>query len=92
MAHSHHLNITLSEEAAEFVRNRVSSGEYASESDVINEGLETLKAEVDERKRWEQEVVIPSYERFMANPSSAIPLEKVMQNLEAKRRERRKAS
>jgi putative addiction module CopG family antidote len=92
MAHPLNLNVTLSDATAEFVRDKVSSGEYASENDVINEGLEVLKAEADERKRWEQEVVIPSYERFIANPSSAIPLEKVMQNLAAKRRERRKAS
>jgi antitoxin ParD1/3/4 len=92
MAHSHNLNITLSEVAAEFVRDKISSGEYASENDVINEGLEALKAEADERKRWEHEVVVPAYERFTANPSSAIPFEKVMQNLAAKRHERRKAS
>ncbi len=85
-------NITLSDAAAEFVRDKVASGEYDSESDVISEGIEALKAEADERSRWEREVVVPSYERYLANPSSAIPLEKVVQNLEARRRERRKAN
>ena len=85
-------NITLSDAAAEFVRDKVSSGEYDSESDVISEGIEALKAEAEERSRWEREVVVPAYERYLANPSSAIPLEKVMKNLAARRRERRKAS
>jgi antitoxin ParD1/3/4 len=85
-------NITLSDAAAEFVRDKVSSGEYDSESDVISEGIEALKAEADERSRWEREVAVPAYERYLANPSSAIPLEKVMENLAARRRERRKAS
>ena len=40
MAHSHNLTVTLSDEAIQFLRSKVSNGEYASESDVINEGLE----------------------------------------------------
>ena len=92
MGQSHNLNVTLSDAAVEFIRSKVSSGQYATESDVINESLEALKAETEERERWEREVVVPSYERFMANPSSAIPFDKVMQNLAAKRRERLKAS
>ena len=92
MGQSHNLNVTLSDTAAEFVRNKVSSGQYASESDVINESLEALKAETEERERWEHKVVIPSYERFMADPSSAISVEQLEQNLAAKRRERLKAS
>ena len=43
MGRSHNLNVTLSDEAVEFVRSKVSSGQYASESDVINESLEALK-------------------------------------------------
>jgi len=39
MGQPHRLNITLSEEAIKFLRSKVSSGEYDSESEVINEGL-----------------------------------------------------
>jgi Arc/MetJ-type ribon-helix-helix transcriptional regulator len=87
------IHITLSDEAAvEFVRSKVSSGEYASEADVVQQGLDALKDQAEERDRWEREVLIPAHDRLMANPSSAIPLEEVEKNLEARRRQRLKAS
>jgi hypothetical protein len=38
-----------------------------------------------ERERWERKVLLPTHDRLMANPLSAIPLEQVEQNLEAQR-------
>ncbi|HUD22821.1 MAG TPA: hypothetical protein VMQ60_08265 [Acidobacteriaceae bacterium] len=88
-----HLNLTITDEAAiEFVRGRVQSGEYASESDVVHEGLMALKEETDERERWEREVLLPAHDRLMANPASAIPIEQVERNLEVRRCQRVKAS
>jgi len=55
---------------------------------VIHEGLEALKHEAEERGRWEREVLMPAHDRLMADPSSAIPLEEVERNLEARRRQR----
>ena len=44
------IRVTLTDEAAiEFIRGKVRSGEYASESDVIHEGLMALKQESEER-------------------------------------------
>jgi antitoxin ParD1/3/4 len=91
MAHTHDLNIKLSDEAVEFIRGKVSSGEYSSESDVISESLEVLKRETEERERWEREVLIPAHDHFMANPSSGIPLKEVERGLEARRRQRSQA-
>ncbi len=85
--------ITLTDEAAiEFIRGKVRNGEYASESDVIHEGLMALKEESEERERWEREVLLPAHDRLMAEPSSAIPIDQVERNLEARRRQRLKAS
>ena len=87
------IQVTLTDEAAiEFVRGKVRNGEFASESDVIHEGLKALKEESEERERWEREVLLPAHDRLMADPSSAIPIEQVEQNLEARRRQRLKAS
>ena len=38
------LSITLPHEMAQMVKNKVSSGEYATESEVIRDGLRTLEA------------------------------------------------
>ena len=80
------MQITLTDETAiEFVRGKVRSGQYASESDVIHEGLKALKEESEERERWEREVLLPAHDRLMADPSSAIPIEQAERNLEARR-------
>ena len=76
----------------EFVRSKVRSGAYASEADVIREGVDARRQEAEERERWEREVLIPAHDRLMANPSSAIPIEQVERNLKARRRARSKAS
>ena len=93
MGQTNRLNITLTDEVViKFVRSKVASGAYASESDLVNQGLMALKEESEERERWEREVLLPAHDRLMANPSSAIPIEQVERNLEARRRQRLKAS
>ncbi len=101
MAYSHNLKITLSDAALKFVRSKVSSGEYASESEVVLEGLEALRQESDERKalasasqaeveHWIREVGAPRYDSAHADPSSLIPLEQLEKRLEERRLERSK--
>ena len=92
MGQVHRLNITLSDEAVQFVRNKVSSGEYASESDVIHQGLEALQSEASERERWEHEVLTPAHDRLIENPSSTLSFETVESNLQARRIKRSNAS
>jgi Arc/MetJ-type ribon-helix-helix transcriptional regulator len=83
------IHVTLSDEAAiEFVRGKVSSGEYASEADVVREGIDALKQVAEERERWEREVLLPAYERYKADPSTGVPIEEVQRRVEARRRER----
>jgi antitoxin ParD1/3/4 len=83
------IHVTLSDEAAiEFVRGKVSSGEYASEADVVREGIDALKQVAEERERWEREVLLPAYERYKADPSTGVPIEEVQRRVGARRRER----
>jgi antitoxin ParD1/3/4 len=83
------LQITLSDETAiEFVRSKVQSGAYASETDVVQEGIEALRQLTEEREQREREILIPACERLMANPASAIPIEQVERNLAARRQQR----
>ncbi len=83
------IHITLADEATiQFVRSKVSSGNYASEAEVVLEGLEKLRYEAEEQARWEREVLVPTHERLIANPDSAVSLEAVRRGLEARRRER----
>jgi Arc/MetJ-type ribon-helix-helix transcriptional regulator len=83
------IHITLSDEAAiEFVRSKVSSGEYASEDEVVQDVLLTFQQEQTEFERWLKDVVLPRYDAAQADPSSLIPIEQVEAHLAERRRRR----
>lgn len=62
------LSITLPNDMAQMVKNKVASGEYASESEVIRDGLRTLAARDAVVEKWLREEVAPTYDRVMADP------------------------
>jgi len=92
MAKTLTLEVTLSDEALEFVRRKIASGEYLTESEVLANSLELFREEDEEQDRFEIKEVIPAFDEVMADPGSAIPMEQVRQNLEAGRLQRLKAS
>jgi antitoxin ParD1/3/4 len=75
------LSITLPHEMAELVRNKVASGQYATESEVLRDGLRALAERDEAVERWLREEVAPAYDRLKANPKSAIPISKVRSTL-----------
>ena len=83
------IHITLSDEAAiEFVRNKVRSGAYASETDVVRKGISVLQDEDAELERWLTEVGGSRCDSFQANPSSGITIDQLEKNLAERRRRR----
>jgi antitoxin ParD1/3/4 len=65
------LSVTLPNQMAKQVRNKVVSGEYASESEVIREGLRALHARDRAAERWLNEVAAPAYDAIKTDPSRA---------------------
>jgi putative addiction module CopG family antidote len=61
------LSITLPHEMAQMVKDKVASGEYASESEVIRDGLRALSARDAAVEKWLREEVVPTYDRVMAD-------------------------
>lgn len=53
------MSITLPLDMAEAVRFRVKSGRYASESEVIREGLRALSEREDALEQWLRKTVVP---------------------------------
>lgn len=78
------LSITLPIEMAEMVKAKVASGEYASESEVIRDGLRTLAARDAVVERWLREDVASAYDAHKADPERAISLEEGMANVRAR--------
>lgn len=83
------LSVTLPIEMADMVRSKVESGRYASESEVIREGLRTLQDHDEVIERWLREEVIPAYDAMMADPSRGIAIDEVFDNAEARHRARK---
>jgi putative addiction module CopG family antidote len=63
------LSVTLPKEMASQVRAKVASGEYASESEVIREGLRALQARDRAVEAWLLRDVVPAYDAVKADPA-----------------------
>jgi antitoxin ParD1/3/4 len=85
------MSITLTNEMAEMVRAKVESGEYASESEVIRDGLRTLQLRERALDTWLREQVAPAYDAMKANPTRALSGAKVRASLAAAQKSSRRA-
>lgn len=65
------LSVTLPNEMAKDVADKVASGAYASESEVIREGLRALRARDEAIGRWLAGEVGDIYDRMKAAPKRA---------------------
>lgn len=74
-------SVTLTNEMAALVRARVASGEYASESEVIREGLRALGARERALEDWLRQQAAPAYDAYRADPSRGLSLEDVRASL-----------
>jgi len=62
MRNTHPISITLPHDMAAMVKAKVASGEYATESEVIRDGLRALQARDAAVKKWLRDEVIRSYD------------------------------
>jgi antitoxin ParD1/3/4 len=74
-------SVTLPNEMADMVRSKVSSGEYASESEVIRDGLRALQARDQALEKWLRTEVAAAYDEAKADPSSLVTSEEVLEGL-----------
>jgi putative addiction module CopG family antidote len=77
MRSTQQLSITLPNEMADLVRAKVATGEYATESEVIRDGLRTLLARDRAVEDWLREKVAPAYDALKADPSRAVSVDHV---------------
>ena len=79
------LSITLPNDMAETLRERVRSGDYASESEVIREGLRALFARDAAVETWLQSEVASAYDALVTDPSRAVTARELRERLAARR-------
>ena len=88
MRNTQPISVTLPHDMAAMVKAKVASGEYASESEVIRDGLRTLLARDLALENWLRSEVGKSYDEFEIDPSSGVPADEIMARLRASYRER----
>ena len=77
------LSITLPNDMADVVKTKVKTGEYASESEVIRDGLRALLARDRAVESWFHNQVGPAYDALKADPSRAVTADQVRARLVA---------
>jgi antitoxin ParD1/3/4 len=76
-------SITLPNEMAEAVRAKVAAGEYATESEVIRDGLRVLLARDKAVDDWLRKDVAKAYDAIKADPSRAVGVDAIKARLAA---------
>lgn len=77
------MSITLPTDMADVVKAKVRAGEYASESEVIRDGLRALLARDRAVESWLRDQVGPAYDALKADPSRAVIADQVRARLAA---------
>ena len=76
-------SITLPNEMADLVKTKVAAGEYATESEVIRDGLRVLMARDRAVENWLRQEVRPAHDALKADPARAVSVDKVRAALSA---------
>ena len=74
-------SITLPNEMADVVRTKVAGGEYATESEVIRDGLRAMMARDRAVENWLLQEVGPAYDALKADPTRAVTIDQVRARL-----------
>ncbi len=81
------LSISLPREQAERVQALADSGQYASVSAVISDGLRVLQARDAAIEKWLQEEVVPAYHELHNNPSIGLSVDQARAAVAQRRRQ-----
>ena len=88
MRNTQPISVTLPHDMAAMVKAKVTSGEYASESEVIRDGLRILQARDAALETWLRGDVVKSYDELAADPGIGVPAGEVLARIRASYRER----
>ena len=79
-------SITLPNDLASAVAQKITSGAYASVSEVMRDGLRALMERDAAIDKWLREEVVPGHQEYLADPSKGVPADQIMTRLKARRK------
>ncbi len=80
-------SITLPNDMANAVADKISSGAYASVSEVMRDGLRALMERDAAIEKWLREEVIPGHQEYLDDPSKGVQADQIMKRLKARRQQ-----
>jgi antitoxin ParD1/3/4 len=83
MRSTQQFSITLPNEMADIVKSKVAAGEYATESEVIRDGLRVLMARDRAMDSWLHQTVGPAYDALKADPARGVTADEIRATLAA---------
>ena len=86
MRSTQQFSITLPNEMADAIKAKVAGGEYATESEVIREGMRALLAQDRAIEHWLRTEVAAAYDELETDPSKALTTDQVRASLAEARR------
>jgi len=76
------LSITLPHDMAQLIKDKVASGSYASESEVLRDGLRALQERDAAVEQWLRTEGVARYEAYRADPSRGASAERTLTELQ----------
>ena len=85
-------SITLPNEMADIIKMIVATGEYATESEVIRDGLRAMMARDRAVDNWLKQEVAPAYDALKADPARAVTADQLRATLAAEHKKAKAAA
>jgi putative addiction module CopG family antidote len=89
MRDARQFNIMLPAETAAMIDEKIRSGTHASASDVVNDSLQAFVEREAALERWLRDEVLAGHAEYIADPSTAVPIDDVMKRIREERASRR---
>ncbi|HMQ57398.1 MAG TPA: type II toxin-antitoxin system ParD family antitoxin [Rhizobiaceae bacterium] len=85
MAVARRITLELTQDVADAIDRKLASGEYASASEIVGEGIGALMDRDEAVERWLREEVVAGHAEYLADQANTIDIDDILPRLMARR-------